>query len=333
MRAVVGSNQALPITAVKSNAGPRLLMPKIIGVDALNPAYAFEQYVADLAAAGAKLNGQRAYRNTGQGTTQITQTQIDRHNGGAMDVYSLRFHSPYTWDQVPTHQLDAILDSIFDPLLALDYTSPGKPTNSIVLIDPEMGRLIGTNGSSAGAWAAAQRYAYARLRNKGGTHNDRVLMGFCDQSFWIRNRPADLAALWPGDDYIDLHCPDAYNKGLESPTWAEAQQRFEEWRNWTQVYKCGVGKLMLVVEGDCQDFGGHFSPLDPKYSSSNPNAVWPAGAPFDSMRKADWYRNRGAYIKVTPDAAGWIDWDDWYPPYSTPQARQGFIDGAVTAQS
>lgn len=321
-------------------------------------ALTFDNLKSQVVAAGGVLNSYRPYfRQSNAGANVLNTVSITRHNGGAACVWHMQtdvtasgFAGP--WSSWEGGAFATLFDNMCGAAMnSLTYADDGSaPPASIFTPDSEFDRRQREDPARfIGMW----QWMYNRLRVTGPyanhPNNSRVLLGWCPTEWGMWHTLAGGATgsigaagnrdalYWPGDQYVDIFCPDCYNKLGEwgtSPSWTLPQWHtlgmlFDMCRQWTIATGLGIGKQIMIVENDCQSYGT----ICPSWDTTGKAGLgpFPANTTDDNgFNKGRWYKDGALYIKANDDCVGVIDWNVDYPPNDFALAFTDFKTAAAT---
>jgi PKD repeat protein len=224
----------------------------------------YTQRIADMAAAGGKLNFLRDYLRIADTNTALTPTQVALHNKGHLLGLSLRINGCTYVDARTLPRYVAKVDSYIDSALALDFTSPGKPRYVFLSVQHEMDAK---GAQSAGTPAQAvdfQQWFYERLRSKTG--HEHALVAWCTTGMYGATHRLDghpctpgpdsrITAYYPDDDHCDLVMGDPYDYTLDVARWIYFPALFNPMATWVHNTGLAVGKQQGCYEIGVPDTG------------------------------------------------------------------------------
>jgi hypothetical protein len=179
---------------------------------------------------------------------------------GSIPFLSWSSQSLPTRTEEPEYQLSDVANGDYDSYIreyAEDAASWGHPF--FLRFDWEMNGnwfpwSVGANGNSAADYVAAWRHVHNIFTSVGATNATWVWCPNVDPG----KNLADLASLYPGDEYVDWTCLDGYNWGTSSKSpnhWADFDQLYRGTYN-EIVETIAPSKPMIIGETAASESGG-----------------------------------------------------------------------------
>lgn len=207
----------------------------------------------------------------------------------------------------PAYSLAAVAGGAFDSYIrqwGMDLAAWGKPV--MLRFAHEMNGdwypwCETINGNAPGDYVRAWRHVHDLIAAAGATNVTWI---------WAPNGggPGNMAAMYPGDDYVDAVGLDAYNWGT-TQSWSRWQTPDEVFGPWLeQLRSIAPGKQIIITETAGTETGGS---------------------------KADWISALLPYLKAQPDVTGFLWFNlnketDWRISSST--AASNAFAAALTAR-
>lgn len=193
------------------------------------------------------------------------------------DLWSSGSH--YNWSQVASGSLDK---SVIDPE-ALRLKAYGKPV--FLTFDPEADERTPQDGTPA-QFVAAWRHIHDRFAALGVSN---VIWVWTTTGYLGEGNAPTIAALYPGDAYVDWIGYDPYNfYTCHSATWTDFDQTISPFYNWLESHGHGNKPFMM-----------------PEYSTA-PN-------PSNPALEQSWYSGMVAALKAHPNIKALSQWDSTVP--------------------
>ena len=125
------------------------------------------------------------------------------------------------------------------------------------------------NGNGPGQYVAAWRHVHDIFGAVGATNATWVWCPYADTAKRLKKTP--LKPLYPGHDYVDWTCLDAYN-------WGRNPVNPRPWRSFSELFdpayrevvkKIAPSKPLMLGEFATSSYGGHKASLDPATCSNS----------------------------------------------------------------